>query len=92
MEWIKEKESTRHLQTGYLTGSNQEGSFEAKNLCFQWAHQRSLISFDKLDVGKRLQIENKKGENTLPASKAGGPKTLNAANNNGDIAIEFVSG
>lgn len=30
MEWIKEKESTRHLQTGYLTGSNQEGSFEAK--------------------------------------------------------------
>ena len=64
----------------------------SKNLCFQWAHQRSLISFDKLDVGKRLQIENKKGENTLPASKAGGPKTLNAANNNGDIAIEFVSG
>ncbi len=34
--------------------------------------------------------ESKKGESNLPASKDGGAKTLHAANNNGDIAVEFV--
>ncbi len=71
------------------------------------------ISFDALDVGSSLWIENKngdirgavaggydefaitseskKGENSLPASKDGGGKSLYAANNNGDIDISFAA-
>ncbi len=33
----------------------------------------------------------KKGESNLPDEKSGGDKTLTAANNNGDIDIEFIS-
>ena len=33
----------------------------------------------------------KKGESSLPDEKSGGSKTLSAANNNGDIEIEFIS-
>lgn len=37
-----------------------------------------------------ISTESKKGESNLPAAKDGGAKTLHAANNNGDIAVEFV--
>ena len=39
-----------------------------------------------------VQSEVKKGECSLPASKTGGEKILNVSGNNGDVAIEFVSG
>ena len=39
-----------------------------------------------------VQSEVKKGECSLPASKAGGEKILNVSGNNGDVVIEFVSG
>lgn len=38
-----------------------------------------------------ISSESKKGESNLPDVKEGGTKTLNVANNNGDIDIEFVS-
>ena len=37
-----------------------------------------------------VQSEVKKGECSLPASKAGGEKILNVSGNNGDVNIEFV--
>lgn len=36
--------------------------------------------------------EARKGENSLPAQKEGGKKTLNAFTNNGDIRLQFVKG
>lgn len=39
-----------------------------------------------------IQSEIKKGESNLPDNKAGGEKTLNISNNNGDINITFVNG
>lgn len=38
-----------------------------------------------------IQTEIKKGETNLPESTDGGEKTLYAANNNGDVQIEFVN-
>ena len=37
-----------------------------------------------------IQCSVKKGESTLPDSKAGGEKTLEAACNNGNVEISFA--
>lgn len=38
-----------------------------------------------------ISCDSKKGESNLPSSKESGTKTLTAANNNGDIHIEFIN-
>lgn len=81
----------------YITFSNNNGDISFDKLdvgnSLQIENKNGDISGNVVGSFDDFTItaECKKGENTLPASKAGGPKTLNAANNNGDIAIEFVS-